>query len=203
VPQIRDALAGQISRETYIAYLGEAYHHVRFTVPLMMAAGARLPASKEWLRTALVEYIEEEHGHEEWILNDIAQAGGDADAVRNGQPGLATELMVSYVFDYVSRRNPVGLFGIVYVLEGTSTELATPAAEALMKSLALPKDCFSYLLSHGSLDLEHIAFFEELVNKLDDAEDRRAVLHVCRVVFGLFGDLFRSIPHGTELKNAV
>ena len=42
VPQIRDGLAGRISRETYVAYLTEAYHHVRHTVPLMQAARAGL-----------------------------------------------------------------------------------------------------------------------------------------------------------------
>ncbi|NDD92659.1 biliverdin-producing heme oxygenase, partial [bacterium] len=38
VPQIQDGLSGQISRATYIAYLTEAYHHVKHTVPLMQAA---------------------------------------------------------------------------------------------------------------------------------------------------------------------
>ncbi|MGD8515179.1 MAG: biliverdin-producing heme oxygenase, partial [Granulosicoccaceae bacterium] len=43
VPQIVDAMQGNISRESYIAYLEQAYHHVKHTVPLMMAAGSRLP----------------------------------------------------------------------------------------------------------------------------------------------------------------
>ena len=40
VPQIQDGLAGKISLATYIAYLTEAYHHVKHTVPLMQAAKA-------------------------------------------------------------------------------------------------------------------------------------------------------------------
>ena len=40
-PQIQDGLAGRISRETYIAYLTEAYHHVKHAVPVMREARAR------------------------------------------------------------------------------------------------------------------------------------------------------------------
>lgn len=76
VPVIRDALAGKASLEAYVAFLTQAYHHVRHTVPLMMACGARLPARLEWLRGAVCEYIEEEYGHERWILDDIAACGG-------------------------------------------------------------------------------------------------------------------------------
>ena len=36
IPQIRDGLAGRISRETYVAYLAQAYHHVSHTVSSML-----------------------------------------------------------------------------------------------------------------------------------------------------------------------
>jgi hypothetical protein len=71
------ALAGQASTELYVAFLQQAYHHVRHTTPLLMAAGSRIPAHKEWMRDALAEYIEEELGHQEWVLNDIAACGYD------------------------------------------------------------------------------------------------------------------------------
>ena len=46
VPLIQDGAHGRISRETYIAYLTQAYHHVKHTVPLLMAAASRLPDEK-------------------------------------------------------------------------------------------------------------------------------------------------------------
>lgn len=36
VPQLVDGLKGEISRDTYIAYLTEAYHHVSHTVRFLM-----------------------------------------------------------------------------------------------------------------------------------------------------------------------
>jgi len=197
-PIIGAAMSGQVNRQQYIAFLQRAFHHVKHTVPLLMACGARLPDSQEWLRTAVAHYIEEEIGHHEWILNDIAAAGGDAEAVRHSQPDFDTDVMVAYAYDTVMRRNPVGLFGMVYVLEGTSVSLASNAAGTLAKALDLPASAFSYLSSHGALDIEHMGHFENLVNKLDNPLDRQAVEDGAKVFFRLYGDVFRSIPVGEQ-----
>jgi long-chain acyl-CoA synthetase len=130
-PQIRDSLAGEITLPVYVAYLCQAYHHVKHTVPLLMATGARLPEAKEWLRTAVAEYIEEECGHQEWILNDIVACGYDREAARASKPTLATELMVAYAYDTIQRVNPMAFFGMVHVLEGTSIAMADNAAAGM------------------------------------------------------------------------
>src|SRR3569832_846250 len=77
-PLLQRAVHGDITRADYLAFLGEAYHHVRHTAPLLAACGARLPAHLHWLRAAVDEYIAEETGHEEWILADIPACDGDA-----------------------------------------------------------------------------------------------------------------------------
>jgi len=194
IEQLARGARGEVSLQTYIAFLVQAYHHVKHTVPLLMACGSRIPMEKEWLRDALAEYIEEETGHQEWILNDIRACGADPEAHRYGQPNTATELMVAYAYDTVNRGNPVGFFGMVLVLEGTSIQLATHAALAIRQSLGLPENAFSYLSSHGSLDIEHMKFFEELMNRLHDETDQKAVIHVANMMYQLYGDVFRSIP---------
>ena len=75
-PVIQRCLAGDVTRPLYVAFLTQAYHHVRHTVPLLMAVGSRLPDRHAWLRDAVLHYLEEETGHDEWILNDIERAGG-------------------------------------------------------------------------------------------------------------------------------
>ncbi len=192
---LQDGAKGDISLNQYIAFLTEAYHHVKHTVPLLMACGARLPMEADWLRNAVAEYIEEEIGHDEWILNDIKACGGDAEAVRHGQPRLATELMVSYAYDTIQRNNPISFFGMVLVLEGTSVQLATGAAQAIQDNLELPDAAFSYLTSHGTLDLEHIDFYEGLMNRVEREEDQQAIIHCAKVMFRLYGDIFRSLPN--------
>ena len=202
-PIFAELQAGKIGLDTYLAFLGQAYHHVKHTVPLLMACGARLPERLEWLRGAVAEYVEEEYGHQEWILNDIRACGGDAEAVRRATPNLPTELMVNYVYDRIARANPVSFFGMVQVLEGTSIALATQAAQIIQQRLQLPDAAFSYLTSHGSLDISHVAFFEKLMDRLEDADDQAAVLHTARVVYRLYGELFRSLPLSGECQHAA
>lgn len=199
VPVIQDALRGEIDTGQYLAFLSQAYHHVKHTVPLLMACGSRLDDRHAWLRTAIAEYIKEEIGHEEWILSDIAACAGDPEQVRRSWPHAATESMVAYAYHQIDRRNAVGFFGMVYVLEGTSTVLATNAAGAIQHALGLPSNAFSYLNSHGSLDLEHVRFFEGLMNRLDDEDDKMAVVHCARMIYRLYGDIFRSLPARKQL----
>ena len=63
-PAIARCLDGKVEMRTYQAFLTEAYHHVKHTVPLLMACGSRLPERLEWLREAIVHYIDEEVGHQ-------------------------------------------------------------------------------------------------------------------------------------------
>jgi len=208
-PLIRQSLAGDISRDTYVAFLCQAFHHVRHTVPLLMAAGARVPDNREWVRTALAEYITEEIGHEEWILNDIAACGYDREAARRSRPNAATELMVAYAYDTIQRVSPLGLFGMVLVLEGTSIDKAISAADGIGQALNLPDTAFSYLRSHGALDQEHMAFFEVLMNRIEEPSEQQDIVHAARMFYRLYGEVLRSVaatqakalrPAETELR---
>jgi hypothetical protein len=204
-PIIQGCLRGEVSLPSYLAFLREAYHHVRHTVPLLQACKAALPARNAWLRGPLDEYVEEERGHDEWILDDIRACGGDAQAVREGLPGHATEVMVAYAYDIIARRNPLGFFGMVHVLEGTSVSLALMAADQIQKPLQLPDAAFTSLRSHGILDREHTAHFELLMDQVEDPQDQADIIHAARAFYRLYGDVFRSLPlpqasTGAEVK---
>ena len=191
---IQDALKSQLSLEQYCAFLTQAYHHVRFTVPLMMAAGANLPERLSWLQPAICEYIEEEAGHEQWILNDLKACGVDPEQVKNSRPSLPIELMVAFLFDQVRRVNPIALFGMVNVLEGTSVSVATEAADKIQQHLNLPNQAFSYLKSHGSLDISHMQHFEKLMNQVQDEKDQQDIIHCSKVVFKLYTEMYEQVP---------
>jgi pyrroloquinoline quinone (PQQ) biosynthesis protein C len=202
-PIIQGCLRGEVSLPSYLAFLREAYHHVSHTVPLLRACKAALPAHHAWLETALDEYIEEESGHDEWILDDIRACGGDAEAVRHGRPAHATEVMVAYAYDMIARRNPLGFVGMVHVLEGTSVSLALMAADQIQKPLGLPDAAFSYLRSHGTLDIEHTAHFGLLMDQIDDPQDQADIVHAARAFYRLYGDVFRGLPMPERSTRAV
>lgn len=197
-PIISACLRGEeLSIDTYVDFLTQAYHHVSHTVPFLMATGGKLPQKYNWVRKALVDYINEEHGHQEWILSDIHACGYDEAKVRDGKPALAIELMVAFLYDQIARGNPMGFFGMVYVLEGTSTNIAIAVSEQLKAKMGLKPEQMSYLISHGNLDIEHMKFFEKLMDKVSDPLDQAAIIHAARVVFKLYGDML----HGLKLTN--
>ena len=92
--------------------------------------------------------------------------------VRDGKPGIACQVMVAYTYYAIEWISPYAMLGSVHVLEGMSTLLADKAADSIQRSLGgRGKDGFSYLRSHGALDIEHVAFFKKLVNGITDAKD--------------------------------
>jgi pyrroloquinoline quinone (PQQ) biosynthesis protein C len=192
-PVIQRALAGHITREIYVAFLTQAYHHVRHTVPLLMAVGSRLPDRLTWLQPQLIHYLEEEHGHDQWILNDIEAAGGDRNCAALSEPDIATSAMVAFAHDMVARRNPAGFFGMVHVLEGTSVALALRAADRIQEALGLPNRAFTYLRSHGTLDREHVQHLAGILERFDSDEDRDAVVHCAQSIYWLYGSMFRRL----------
>jgi len=198
LPVLADLAQGSFVLESYQAFLINAYHHVRHTVPLMMACGARLPERLSWMQAPIIEYIQEEAGHEQWILNDLAATGADPQQIRHAPASLEAELLVAYVYDFIERRSPVGFFGMVYVLEGTSTALATSAADLIQSHLHLDDAAFSYLRSHGELDREHVSFFEQLIDRLEAPEDINEIIHVARRVFHLYGQVLNSVPRSAR-----
>lgn len=193
MPIIQRALRGDVTRGEYIVFLSQAYQHVRQTVPLMMGMGYHLPDRLRWMLPAVAEYIEEELGHDQWILDDLLACGADAEAIRHAPAMMSTELMVAYANDGIARGNPVSFLGMVFVLEGVSVALATRAAGALQTALNLPKTAFRYLASHGALDVDHVGFYEQLVDRLEAEEDVEALVHAANRFYVLYGDIFREI----------
>ncbi|MEE4280210.1 MAG: iron-containing redox enzyme family protein [Halieaceae bacterium] len=198
-PIIEDVFAGRFGLGTYLAFLHQAYHHVRHTAPLLEAARSRLSERQQWVFAALTEYIAEEAGHEAWILNDIAACGENAETWAERPPGFATEMMVAFLYDFIARQNPMGIFGMVLVLEGTSSNLAPTVANIVQGHLNLPGEAMSYLVTHGELDQEHMNHFEAIMDRVTAKEDQEAIVHVARRVYRLYGDVYRALPSGTDV----
>ena len=200
IPLIHEAVRSGASRELYVDFLTQAYHHVKHTFPQLAFAAAR--TSDETYQDALVEYMEEERGHEKWILADIAAMGGDAQAVKDGASGIACQIMVGYAYYAIEWISPYAMLGSVHVLEGMSTLLADKAADAIQRSLAHSgKDGFSYLRSHGALDIEHVAFFKTLVNGLGDPKIQDVVIDASKVFYRLYGDIYHELSTRHPVKS--
>jgi pyrroloquinoline quinone (PQQ) biosynthesis protein C len=202
IPIVQHAIRHGSSRSLYIDFLTEAYHHVKHTFPLLALAASR--TSDERYQDALVEYMKEERGHEKWILDDIRTVGGNPDAVRSGTPGPLCQIMVGYAYYAIEHVSPYAFLGSVHVLEGISVLLADKLADALKTSLGLQSDAgFTYLRTHGSLDIEHVAFFRKLIDGFDDPATQRIVVDNAKIFYRLYGSIFLDLGARAELTNAA
>jgi len=197
-PIINDVMNQNFTLETYISFLNQAFHHVRFTATLLEFAANNLTDDQLWAKPVLEEYIAEEQGHEEWILNDIEACGFDRLEYATGPAPYNSEILISYLFDYINRKNALGIFGMVLVFEGTSASLAPAVAAIVQDKLALPDKAMSYLTTHGELDQDHIMFFEKNINKVTCKQDQQAISHVANTVYRLYGDVYRAIPEAAS-----
>jgi pyrroloquinoline quinone (PQQ) biosynthesis protein C len=192
IPLVKHAVANGATRELYLAFLTEAYHHVKHTFPLLALAAAH--TRDERYQSALAEYMNEERGHDKWILDDIRAMGGDAAAVEWGKPGMACQVMVGYAYYSIEWISPYALLGMVHVLEGLSVMLAGKVAGAVQNALgAEGAGGFSYLRSHGTLDVEHTALFRRLVDSLEDPKALDVIIGAARVMYRLYGAIFEDL----------
>jgi pyrroloquinoline quinone (PQQ) biosynthesis protein C len=202
IPLVRSTIRNGASRNLYLDFLGQAYHHVKHTFALLALAASR--TSDERYQDALVQYMEEERGHEKWILNDIHALGGDPDAIRHGQGGPACRIMVGYAYYAIEHISPYAFLGSVHVLEGMSVLLADQVADAMKASLGLESDAgFTYLRTHGSLDGEHVAFFQKLVDGFDDRGTQRIIIDNAAIFYRLYGSIFHDLGAAAELSHAA
>jgi len=202
IPLVERALRSGGPKSLYIAFLTQAYHHVKHTFPLLALAASR--TGDERYQDALVEYMDEERGHEKWILDDIRAMGGDAEAVRNGQPDPACRIMVAFAYHAVEHVSPYAMLGSVHVLEGMSVVLAERLADTLKRLFGAEEGSgFSYLTSHGALDQDHVAFFRELVDGFDDPVVQNIIIDHAKMFYRLYGDIFRDLGAGLELSHAA
>jgi hypothetical protein len=148
--------------------------------------------------------MEEERGHEKWILDDIQAVGGNPDSVRTGTAGIPCQIMVGYAYYAIEHVSPYAFLGSVHVLEGMSVLLADKLADAMKKTLGLESDAgFTYLRTHGSIDADHVAFFRKLVDGFDDPATQRIIIDNARLFYRLYGAIFHDLGARAELSDAA
>lgn len=192
IPKVHRMIHEGLSRPEYTRFLYDLYHVVWHFCPIMAAAAGRLSDRYRQVRYQLYENIEEEKGHEEWVLNDIRAIGADPEEAKRALPSAPVQAMIAFNYSYPDRVHPCGVLGMLYALEVISSVYGGRVAASIMKSLGMPgPEGFTFLQSHASMDQDHMAKLNRLVNTIDDAEAQDAIVNATRVNFYLFGEMVR------------
>ena len=191
LPKVHSLIHHGLPLAEYRALLHDIYHIVRHFCPVMERAEARCADFPE-VRGELVERIAEERGHEAWVLEDIEALGGDVDAAREGPPSAPVQAMIAFNYLGAERGHPCSVLGMLYTLEVVSSVYGGRAADSIAQ--AIQRDVsgagFKFLLSHASMDAEHMAKLNRLVKTIADPEAQSAIVNSTRVNFFQFGYMF-------------
>lgn len=186
-PVLLDAVAHGMTLERYRRFLLELYHVVWHFNPLCAAAASRMTDAHRPIRYHLYEHMHEEMGHETWVLNDLEAIGVPPATAREHAPSPYTQTMVGYNYWSADRRHPCSVLGMLYTLEVIASVYGGPFASAIRESLLLQgQHGVSFIDSHSTMDMAHMAELRKVLNTLDDEAAQEAVVESTLVNFHHF-----------------
>ena len=194
IPKVHSMMNHGLTLAEYRGFLHDLYHIVWHFCPVMSAAAARCDDRFRDVRYDLYERIEEEKGHDSWVLEDIEALGGDVRAVRETPPSPPAQAMIAFNYYASDRVHPCSVLGMLYMLEVVSSVYGGRVSDSIARALGrnVENGGFKFLSSHATMDLDHMAKLNRLVKTIDDAGAQNAIVNATRVNFHQFGQLFRE-----------
>ena len=192
VPKVNAMIHHGLSLAEYKAFLHDLYHIVWHFCPVMAAAAARCSDRFREVRYDLYDRIEEEKGHETWVLEDIEAIGGDVAGARAHPPSAPVQAMIAFNYFGAERVHPCSVLGMLYMLEVVSSVYGGRVSDSIARTLGRNVDAggFRFLTSHATMDLDHMAKLNKLVKKIDDPDAQESIVNSTRVNFYQFGRMF-------------
>lgn len=158
-------------------YLWESYHYVKYNGINQALCVLREDVGRKGLLRYYLKHAVQEIDHDLLCLNDLEHLGVDREEVIRSRPLPETAAFSSFLFDFVTRDNPVGRLGYSVWAEGTS-EYAGLIVSRLRYHLELPDEAMSFVVEHADLDKGHAATCELAIERYANTdEDREAILY--------------------------
>lgn len=165
-------------RDLYPEYLVATHGVIRASVPLMERALERAQATDDPAAAGLAEYLEhhvdEERGHDDWLLEDLQVLGRSRDEVLARPPSTSVAALVGAQYYWIEHHHPVALLGYIGLLEGYPPTIAD--VDALMTRTGYEREAFRTLIRHAELDPLHRDDFDEMLDRLPLSPEQSAVI---------------------------
>lgn len=139
----------------------------------------------------------EEHGHDQWVLQDLEALGVPREQTLARIPSAWAASLVGAYHYWVRYAHPVALMGYLIGLEWTSPRLAF--IEGIGARGGVPMEAFTCALNHARLDPGHRAEMEQVLDDLSLDPGQEALLglsllHACQSLAALFQRLVSEPP---------
>jgi hypothetical protein len=185
----------------------------RSTVPLLRAAAERLQALQDGdpvaagLLPYVVQLMEEERGHDDWLLKALEAMAVSRQKAWSRQPPATTSALVGSQYYWILHHHPVALLGFIKAVEReppTREEIAH-----LRRKTGLPKAAFAYQLGHVALEAEHNAALDRVLDELPLTDAHHSLIGVSLLhtihflALGMEEMLMLHLPSRARVERAV
>jgi heme oxygenase-like protein len=189
-------------RELYPAYLGTMHMIVRSAVPLMEDAleQARARGSADNIAAGLVCYlarhIEEESGHDTWLLEDLEATGANPEELLRRIPSPQVATFVGAQYYWLRHHHPVSLLGHLAAIE--SYHPPAGFANRLRNLTGYPGAAFRAIARHETLDIHHKRELYEVIDSLPLERKHEkmlgiSALHTIHAEIDVLADIYAGI----------
>jgi heme oxygenase-like protein len=191
--------------ELWPRYLVATHTVIRTTETLMETAvvRARQLAETDPVAAGAAEYfehhIEEERGHDEWVLDDLEFMGVGREGVLRCLPSPTAARLVGAQYYWILHYHPVALFGYFAVKEGFPPQPAL--IEGLIERTGYPRAAFHAFAAHGELDPRHSEELDEALDSLPVTREHETVVGLSAIATSelmaeLVTDVIDGLPGG-------
>jgi hypothetical protein len=140
----------------------------------------------------LYHHIDEERGHDDWLLEDIERLGYPKLAATYAFPMKSVASLVGTQLYIIRNLNPIGLLGYIYVLEANPPKFRF--LEELSNTSGIPLSAMSTFVEHADVDQTHR---EDLISLLDsdaiDENDKEIIEYSAVLTAQYLCELFEEL----------
>ncbi len=196
-PLVRQIRERRLQVPDYLNWMEHWIPQVREGSLWMREGAASLGAAYQPLAALIGVHAGEEQHDFKILFDDYRKSGGtvtDIDQLRRNPGG---EALNAYLHALAATRDPVGLLGAIYIIEGTGQRIIAALLPLMKAGLPLPPDAFRFLEYHGQNDEHHLSRWlaaVEMVMALDTTGDAaRQIADTARQTAALYLMQFRYV----------
>ena len=155
-PLVRQIRERRFAVPDYLNWMEQWVPQVREGSLWMREGAASLSEPYQALSSLIGAHAGEEQNDFQILFSDYRKAGGTVERIEDLRRNPGGEALNAYLHALAATRDPIGLLGAIYVIEGTGQRIVPALLPLLKASLRLPPDAFRFLEYHGHNDENHL-----------------------------------------------
>mgnify|MGYP001810180089 CR=1 FL=1 len=188
-------MQGNIQLADYLSWMECWIPQVREGSLWMRRAVSSMSPQYQQLAQLVQTHAGEEQLDWQVLYQDYVQAGGKLDAshLRRNPGG---EALNAFMHSYAARKDPIGLLGGIYIIEGTGQRIVPTLLPKLKQHLRVSSSILKFIEYHGENDQTHMMRWLEavkLVVKIDSSAAKE-IVSVAQTVATLYLQQWKFVP---------